>query len=115
MTMSLVCRFVALLPEDTPLSGLAAVHRDRCLRCQADAARDRGVSRDLHTLSVETVRAPAAMQGRVMSRLGAQDAMDPRRTLVVRLAVKYAAAGLAAAATVAAVLTGLLKKRTPVA
>ena len=113
--MTLMCRFVALLPDDTPFGALVESHRETCLRCQADAARDRGVAREVHTLGTETVRAPSAMQGRVMSRLGAQDAFDPRRPLVIRLVVRHAAAVLAATATVAAVLAGLLKRRTPVA
>ena len=113
--MTLMCRFVALLPDDTPFSGVVESHRESCLRCQADAARHRGVAREVHALGHETVRAPEAMQGRVMSRLGAQDAFDPRRPLVIRLVIRHAAAILAAIATVAAVLAGLLKRRTPAA
>lgn len=113
--MTLVCRFIALLPEDTVLSAVARAHQTRCLSCQAEAARDRGVARNLQSLGRETVRAPTAIHGRVMSRLGAQDALDPRRPLVLRLSLKYAAVAIAATATVAAVLAGLLKKRTPVA
>ncbi|MDX1449358.1 MAG: hypothetical protein R3246_09900 [Acidimicrobiia bacterium] len=112
--MTLMCRFVALLPDDTPFSGLVESHRDTCLRCQAEAARERGVAREVHTLGSETVRAPEAMQGRVMSRLGAQDSYDPRRPLVIKLVVRHAAAVLAATATVAAVLAGLLRRRSPV-
>jgi hypothetical protein len=113
--VTLMCRFVALLPDDTPFSGLVESHRETCLWCQADAARDRGMAREVHALGGETVRAPEAMQGRVMSRLGAQDAFDPRRSLVIRFVVRHAATALAATATVAAVLAGLLRRRTPAA
>lgn len=55
----------------------------------------------------ETVPAPEGLASGVMIRLGPQDGSDPRRPLVVRLIVRWAAAALVAVATLVALVTGL--------
>lgn len=106
----LTCRLVSLVSEGGPTTSWVAAHRDRCLHCQADAVRGRGLSRELNTMSSETVAAPDEIQGRVMARLGVQDASNPRRPIVVRVIARYAAAALAGIATAAAVAAGLTRR-----
>jgi hypothetical protein len=87
-------------------------HRDRCLRCQASAARLRGFERSLQSLRTEVVPAPPGLHGSVMRSLPPQDDITIGRRVVLRsLARRVAAAGMAAA-TGAAVLTGLARWRS---
>ena len=109
--MSVICRLVEMIPAEMPLNRVLEAHRAQCLRCQADAARSTGVSRELSTMSAETMRAPDGFATVVMSRLPAQDGSDPRRPLVVRLAVRYSVAALIGVATVAALIARALSRR----
>ncbi len=108
---SITCRLVAMIPPDVPLNRVLEAHRRQCPVCQADQAGSSGVTRKLSGLGDETLRAPEGLATTVMSRLGAQDGADPRRPLVVRLAVRYAAIALIGVATVVAVVAGLVSRR----
>ncbi|MEK7251909.1 MAG: hypothetical protein AAB198_01460 [Actinomycetota bacterium] len=99
----LTCRLIAAIPDGTPLNRVLSKHRDRCLRCQADDARVNGVTRQLSTLGDEVVVAPAGLASTVMTRLGPQDGADPRRPIVVRVIVRWAATALVLLATAVAV------------
>jgi anti-sigma factor RsiW len=107
----LICRLVSTVPPDTPLNRVLEAHREQCLRCQADVARSTGMSRDLSSIGHETLVAPEGLATTVMSRLPAQDGSDPRRPLVVRLAVRYSVAGVIGVATIAALLARAITRR----
>lgn len=109
---SITCRLVSMIPPDMPLNRVLQAHRDQCLTCQADVARSTGVSRELSTLGGETLRAPEGLATTVMSQLGDQDGSDPRRPLVVRLAIKYSAVAVIGLATFAAVIAGIVSRRS---
>jgi len=109
---SITCRLVSMIPPELPLNRVLQAHRDQCLTCQADLARSTGVSRELSTLSKETLPAPEGLATTVMSRLGEQDGADPRHPLVVRLAIKYSAIAVIGLATVAAVIAGVISRRS---
>ena len=107
-----VCRLSAWLPDNTPLlSRVFERHRAGCLRCQADAVRLRGVSRDLGTLEDETFHAPGGLHTQVMATRPRQDAADPRRPLLARVVARYVAGIGVAAATLVAIITRVWKKR----
>lgn len=108
----IVCRLSSWLPDSTPLlSSVFDRHRERCLRCQADAARLRGVSRDLSVLEGELVHAPSGLHTSVMATLPRQDAADPRRPLVVRLVARWVTGISVAVATLVAILTSQARRR----
>jgi hypothetical protein len=109
---SITCRLVAMIPPDVPLNRVLQAHRAQCPTCRADLAGSTGVSRELSTMSRETLRAPDGLATTVMSRLGEQDGADPRRSLVVQLAVKYSAVAIIGLATVAAMIAGVLSRRS---
>ena len=108
---SVICRLISVIPSDTKLPKALESHRETCLRCQADVARSSGMTRELSSMHGETLRAPDGFATTVMSRLPAQDGSDPRRPLVVRLAVRYSVALLVGVATVAAVIARVLTRR----
>jgi len=110
---AVICRLVSMVPSDMPLNRVLEAHRDQCLRCQADVARSSGVARELSSLGGATLRAPEGLASVVMSRLPAQDGSDPRRPLVVRLAVRYSVAAVIGVATVAALIARTLSRREP--
>jgi len=86
-------------------------HRNRCLRCQAAAARTRGLERELRSLRHELVPAPPEVASAVMANLRSQDSLMPRRILQLRRLARQATAGIVTAATGVAVTVGLLKRR----
>lgn len=107
-----VCRLSSWLPDNTPvMSRVFDRHRETCLVCQADAARLRGVSRDLGGLEGETVPAPGGLHTQVMATLPRQDASDPRRPLVVRLVARWVTGIGVAVAALVAILTRQTRKR----
>lgn len=106
-----ICRLVEMVPSDMPLNRVLEAHREQCLRCQADAARSTGVSRELSTMGGEVLRAPDGFATVVMSRLPAQDGSNPRRPLVVRIAVRYSLAAVIGVATVAALIARAVSRR----
>jgi hypothetical protein len=108
---SLICRLVSTVPADIPLNRVLEAHRQTCLRCQADAARSTGMSRELSSIGNETLVAPDGLATSVMSRLPAQDGSDPRRPLVVRIAVRYSVAAVIGVATVAALIARAMSRR----
>lgn len=110
MSDHLTCRLIAVLPGDVPLNRVLARHRDRCLRCQSVDARTSGVARELSTLSGETLRAPDGLATTVMTRLGSQDGADPRRVLVIRVAVRWSATALVLLATAAAIAASIVSR-----
>ncbi|MBI5158310.1 MAG: hypothetical protein HZA58_09940 [Acidimicrobiia bacterium] len=99
----LTCRLIAAIPDGMPLNRVLRRHRDRCLRCQADDARVTGVSRQLSTLGEEVVKAPEGLASHVITRLGPQDGADPRRPIVIRVVLRWAATALVLLATAVAV------------
>lgn|GEM_PF-1732836 len=103
------CFLAAVFPGEGPAS--LARHRACCLHCQAAAARKRSLRRALSGLADEVLVAPPGLQLRVLSRLGDQDAADPRRPLVVRAAARYAAAAGLALATGLAFAAGLARRQ----
>jgi anti-sigma factor RsiW len=108
----IICRLSSWLPESTPLlSRVFDRHRETCLRCQADVARLRGVSRDLSVLEDEVVPAPGGLHTQVMATLPEQDAADPRRPLVVRLVARWVTGIGVAVATLVAIITRQARKR----
>jgi hypothetical protein len=70
------------------------------------------VHRELAALEGEVVPAPRQLASSVVTRLGTQDAIDPRRPLAARLAARYAAAIGVGAATAAAVITGVVRRKS---
>ena len=109
---ALMCRVTRAVPDGLGPRWWIDRHRDACLRCQAAVARERGIGRELAVLSQEVLPAPATLVPRVMARIGVQDASDPRRPLVARLAARYAAAAGVAVATGVAVFGGALRRRS---
>ena len=108
----IVCRLSQWLPDATPLLGrVFDRHRETCLRCQADAARLRGVSRDLSVLEGEVVSAPGGLHTQVMATLPIQDAADPRRPLVMRIVARWVTAIGVAVATLVAIITRQARRR----
>ena len=104
------CRIV----RAAPIGGRARAHRASCLRCQATDARHRVLHRELEAIGRETVPAPRQLAPAVATRLGTQDAVDPRRALAARLTARYAAAAGVSAATAAALITGIVRRRSRV-
>ena len=104
--MTLPCRIAALpgRPGDR--------HRARCLRCQARIARGRTLERALRSMRAEVVPAPAGLHRGVLRRLPRQDALQPRRRVVLRTLARQAAAAGVTAATGAAVFTGVVRWRS---
>ncbi len=72
------------------------------------------MERALVSLRDVTVAAPSYLHAATMARLGTQDAADPRRRLMARVAARYAAAAGVTAATTVALLTGLARRRSRV-
>lgn len=95
-----------------PFSPQARSHRASCLRCQASDARSRLVDRELAAMGREVVPAPRQLASAVVDRLGTQDAIDPRRPLVARLAARYAAMAGVGVATAAALISGIIRRRS---
>jgi anti-sigma factor RsiW len=108
---NVICRLVSMVPADMPLNRVLEAHRDQCPRCQADVAHSTGMSRELSAMGGETLRAPEGLATTVMSRLPEQDGSDPRRPLVVRIAVRYSVAAVIGVATVAALMAKALSRR----
>lgn len=100
----IICRIANAIPDGSRLETLFDGHREHCLRCQADAARLRGVSRDLGGLEGEMLPAPGGLHTQVMARLPVQDASDPRRPLVVRVIARWVTGIGVAVATLAAIV-----------
>jgi len=100
----LICRIANALPVNSPLAGWFDRHRGGCLRCQADAARLRGVARDLGGLEGEMLSAPGGLHTSVMSTLPRQDAANPRRPLLLRVVARWATGVGVAVATLAAII-----------
>ena len=107
----LICRLVDLAPDNALFSRIFRRHRAGCLRCQADAVRLRGVSRNLGDLEEEVLEAPGGLHTRVMATLPVQDAADPRRPLLIRLIARWVAGIGVAVATLAAILGRRVTRR----
>lgn len=105
------CRLAEAVPDGSRLERLFDRHRRHCLRCQAEAARLRGVSRDLGGLEEEMFPAPGGLHTQVMATLPHQDASNPRRPLLVRVFARYAAGAGVAVATLAAILGRRLRRK----
>lgn len=111
----ITCRLIAAVPADMPLNRVLRRHRDACPRCRADDARVSGVTRRLSSLGDEVVPAPPGLASTVMTRLGPQDGADPRRPIVVRVVVRWAATVLVVVATgvaVGAAVAARMKRRS---
>jgi hypothetical protein len=106
--MSLLCRIGRRVPEELAEPAVLRRHRARCLACQADAVRLRGLRRDLASLRGEVVPAPPGFHAAVMAGLA-----DPgtRRSGIGGRGVLGAAAGAAVAAAAVAGGVALRKVR----
>lgn len=109
-----ICALADLFPGEAwaPAEG----HRRRCLRCQAEEARRRGLDRSLAALRPVVEPAPAGLHAAVMSRLGPQDALGPAPAGPVPAALRRRLAPLAAGvglalAVLAGVALGLARRR----
>jgi hypothetical protein len=102
--MAVMCAVAGWLPDDVAMPSQIRGHRARCLRCQADAVRMRGLLRDLACLRDEVLVAPPGLHAAVMSRLGSAGAAPHR----IRTAVTATAGAVVAAAAIAG---GLLLRR----
>ena len=105
-----VCLLARLIPGDRP--AVLAADRGECLRCRGEAARDGALRADLAALADDLTAAPARLRPRVLASLGEQDAADPRRDLVARMAARYAAVGGLAVATLLALAAGLARRHS---
>lgn len=109
----IACRLTSWLPDSTPLLSRAFDrHRATCLRCQASAARLRGVSRDLGGLEGEVVPAPGGLHTHVMATLPPQDAANPRRPLLVRIVARWVTAITVALAAFVAIVGRRARRRS---
>jgi hypothetical protein len=102
--MAVMCTVAGWLPDDVATPSQIRGHRARCLRCQADAVRMRGLLRDLASLRDEVLAAPPGLHAAVMARLGSAGA-TPRR---IRSAVTATTGAVVAAAAIAG---GLVLRR----
>ena len=105
-----VCRLAGWWPFSR-LPEVLADHREHCLRCQVTDTRRRSLDRGIAALRGEMIPAPPTLQAAVVAGLGVQDAANPRRRLMARVAARYAAAGVTAA-TAVALLTGVARWRS---
>jgi len=101
---SFTCRVANAVPDNSRLTTLFDRHREHCLRCQADAARLRGVSRELGGLEGEVLPAPGGLHTHVMATLPPQDASNPRRPLLARVIARWVTGIGVAVATLAAIV-----------
>ncbi len=100
----IICKIANAVPSSWRLTSLFDGHRERCLRCQADAVRLRGVTRHLGGLEAETLAAPGGLHTEVMATLPVQDASNPRRPLLIRVVARWATGISVAVATLAAII-----------
>ena len=107
----IICAIANAIPDVSRLAALFDGHREHCLRCQADAARLRGVSRDLGGLEGEMLPAPGGLHTQVMATLPPQDATNPRRPLLMRVIARWATGIGVAVATLAAILGRWWRRR----
>jgi hypothetical protein len=105
-----LCLLAHLVPGDRP--AVLAAHRGECLRCRGEAARDTALRADLAALADDLVPAPRGLRSQVLASLGEQDAADPRRDLVARMAARYAAAAGLGVATLLALAAGLARRHS---
>lgn len=91
------------LDRGASLSGTKGAHLESCLRCQAEAARYRGLGRELKQIAALVDQAPSGMVDAVMERIGVPlVVVGEERHKVTTVA---AAGALVAAASTIAVLT----------
>jgi hypothetical protein len=108
----IICRISNAIPDGSRLRTLFDGHRRHCLRCQADAVRLRGVSRDLGGLEGEVLPAPGGLHTEVMATLPPQDASNPRRPLLGRIIARWVTGVGVAVATLAAILGRRSRRRS---
>ena len=110
-----LCRLNAALPEGVGRARITRLHLRSCLRCQALEARGRVLRRELANLDGEVISAPPYLAAAVMARLGEQEEGYPRRRIVAGPATRYVAVAGVGAAAVAAVITGMVRRRSRIA
>ncbi len=108
----IICRISNVIPGGSRAARWFEEHRRSCLHCQADAARLRGVARDLGGLEAEMLRAPGGLHTQVMATLPPQDASNPRRLLLVRVVARWVTGIGVAVATMAAILGRRARQKT---
>lgn len=108
----IVCRIANVVPGWSRAARWLEGHRRSCLHCQADAAKLRGVARDLGGLEGEMLRAPGGLHTQVMATLPPQDASNPRRPLLIRVVARWVTGIGVAAATLAAILGRRARQKT---
>jgi hypothetical protein len=106
--MRITCRLAGVLPPDVAGGAVFRGHRARCLRCQADEVRTRGLVRDLASLRAEVLPAPPGLHSAVMARLDE----PPRAATAARRAMQAKVAAIVGAAMAAvAVIGGVALRR----
>lgn len=109
---TLMCRLIARAPADSRVLPTAQRHVESCLRCQASRVRRRVVQRTMASMGIEVVPAPAHLGAAVLA--GIAEEGEPHRSgrVPARLAAGYAAAAGVGAAAAAAVMTGMVRRRS---
>lgn len=110
-----LCRLTSVLPEGAGRTRITGEHLRSCLRCQASEARGRVLRRELANLGGEVTPAPPYLAAAVMARLGDQEEGHARRRIVEGPAARYAAVAGVGAAAAAAVITGMVRRRSRIA
>ena len=110
-----LCRLTTAMPAGAGRAPVTRAHLRSCLRCQASAARGRVLRRELAGLGSEVTPAPPYLAATVMARLGEQGAAHPGHRVVAGLTGRYAAAAGVGAAAAAAVITGMIRRRSRIA
>jgi hypothetical protein len=105
-----VCFLARLLPGERPAA--LAAHRGDCRRCREDAARDAALQAGLAELAGDLVASPDGLRSTVLASLGEQDAADPRRDVVARMAARYVTVAGLAVATLVALAAGLARRHS---
>jgi hypothetical protein len=111
----MLCRLNAALPEGIGRNRITRKHFRSCLRCQALEARGRLLRRELANLGGEVTSAPPYLAAAVMAHLGEQEKGHARRRIVTRPAARYVAVAGVGAAAAAAVITGMVRRRSRIA
>ena len=111
----MLCRINAALPEGVGRTRVAGEHLRSCLRCQASEARGRVLRRELANLGGEVSSAPPYLAAAVMAGLGEQEEGYSRRRVVAGPAARYMTVAGMGAAAAAAVITGMVRRRSRIA
>jgi hypothetical protein len=111
-------RLVGVAGAEVELDPGARRHVERCLRCQARAARQRRLHRALHAVQDDVVLPAPGLLSQVAASIDGADRLAPPARQATRRALRAAALGGIAAATAAgaaAVLVSRSRRRVALA